>query len=77
LLRLILSRRGAARRGARPPQQRRRPLQGPRPTRLTSKRPLSPPYHNSINGDFVGGCDILTQMNSNGELAALLAAKKQ
>ncbi len=25
-----------------------------------------------INGDFVGGCDIITEMHENGELAALL-----
>ena len=25
-----------------------------------------------INGEFVGGCDILTEMHENGELAALL-----
>ena len=25
-----------------------------------------------INGEFVGGCDIITEMHENGELAALL-----
>ena len=25
-----------------------------------------------INGDFIGGCDILTEMHNNGELQALL-----
>ncbi len=25
-----------------------------------------------INGEFVGGCDIITEMHDNGELAALL-----
>ena len=25
-----------------------------------------------INGEFVGGCDIVTEMHENGELAALL-----
>lgn len=25
-----------------------------------------------INGDFVGGCDIITEMHENGELAAML-----
>ena len=25
-----------------------------------------------INGEFIGGCDILTEMHDNGELAALL-----
>lgn len=27
-----------------------------------------------INGEFVGGCDIVTQLNESGELAKLLAA---
>ena len=27
-----------------------------------------------IDGEFVGGCDIATQMNASGELAKLLAA---
>jgi len=26
-----------------------------------------------INGEFVGGCDIVTEMHENGELSALLA----
>lgn len=25
-----------------------------------------------INGEFVGGCDVITEMNQNGELAKLL-----
>ena len=25
-----------------------------------------------INGEFVGGCDVISEMNSNGELAKLL-----
>ncbi len=29
-----------------------------------------------INGKFIGGCDILTEMNQNGELKRLLAEVK-
>ena len=28
-----------------------------------------------IDGEFVGGCDIATQLNASGELAKLLAKK--
>ncbi|CAI5735200.1 unnamed protein product [Hyaloperonospora brassicae] len=30
-----------------------------------------------VNGEFVGGCDIITDMNKSGELAELLATFKQ
>ena len=29
-----------------------------------------------INGEFVGGCDIVTELNENGELQALLGQKQ-
>ncbi len=29
-----------------------------------------------VDGEFVGGCDIVTQMHQNGELEQLLAPKK-
>jgi len=29
-----------------------------------------------INGEFVGGCDITTELHQNGELAKLLGVKK-
>ena len=29
-----------------------------------------------INGEFIGGCDIMTEMHQNGELASLLGVKK-
>ena len=35
-----------------------------------SKWPTFPQLY--VNGEFVGGCDIATQMHQNGELAALL-----
>lgn len=30
-----------------------------------------------VNGEFIGGCDIVTQMHENGELAELLKEAKQ
>ena len=30
-----------------------------------------------INGEFIGGCDIVTELYENGELAKLLAATSQ
>ena len=38
-----------------------------------SKWPTFPQVY--IRGDFVGGCDILTQMHASGELAPMLAKK--
>ena len=29
-----------------------------------------------VNGEFVGGCDIIAEMHTNGELATLLAVEK-
>jgi monothiol glutaredoxin len=29
-----------------------------------------------VNGEFVGGCDITTQLRESGELASLLAAPR-
>ncbi len=28
-----------------------------------------------INGEFIGGCDIVTEMHENGELAALISSQ--
>lgn len=30
-----------------------------------------------VNGEFIGGCDIVTQMHENGELKELLAEVKE
>ena len=42
--------------------------------KVYSKWPTFPQVY--VRGDFIGGCDIVTQMNSSGELAPLLAEVK-
>lgn len=46
-----------------------------RVTRTRRQWPTIPQLY--VKGEFVGGCDILTDMNKSGELAELLAEFKK
>ena len=46
---------------------------GTRPPRRKAFRPTTPQLY--VKGEFVGGCDIVTEMFQSGELASMLEEK--